>query len=132
MTDSCSTSISEIEREEARFLDAMRRGDLPFLENAFSDNYLFLGADGSTSGKERALADFRNPGFELARLDVSDCRITADENTAVVTGRSHIEGRIGENSLTGQYLFMRVWTRRDDGWKVIAVKTSAASAQEKK
>lgn len=118
--------VSDINRFEETFLTAMRNCDLAYMENIFSEDYLFRGSDGLTWGKKKALDDYRNPELELTRVDVMDQKIVVNENTAVITGISHIEGRIGASPLTGKYLFTRVWSKIAAGWKIIAVSTCSA------
>lgn len=119
-----SNNDSEIRQLEQRLLEAMRLKKLTFLNSIFSQKYVFLGSDGSTWGKDEALKDFRNPGYELSKIEVQNQQIYMHDNCAVVTGISMIEGKMGETSLTGRFLFMRVWNKENDGWKIIAVSTS--------
>ena len=114
---------TEIAGLEEKLLSAMRSADLPFLESVFSEDYVFLGSDGSTWGKDKALADFRSPGFKLEKLEVRNRNIVVHDNTAIVTGISTVKGWIDENPITGRFLFMRVWNRTTEGWKVVAVNT---------
>jgi ketosteroid isomerase-like protein len=118
-----SQSLSEISGLEEKLLSAMRSGDMPFLESIFSEDYVFIGSDGSTWGRDRALEDFRNPKYTLEKLEVDNRRITIFDDTAIVTGISTVEGWIDENPVTGRYLFMRVWNRTADGWRIAAVNT---------
>ena len=117
-------SNSEIQELEENLLEAMILGNISFLENIFSERYVFLGSGGSSWGKEKALEDFRNPEFILKNMKICNRRITMHNNCAIVTGTSVVEGKIGENTLTGRYQFMRVWDRGTDGWQIIAVSTS--------
>jgi hypothetical protein len=105
-----SQLLSEIARLEEQLLTAMLSGNLPFLERVSSEDYVFMGSDGSTWGKDKALEDFRNPKFNLGKLEVSNHNIVVHNNTAIVTGISTVEGRIVEDPISGRYLFMRVWS----------------------
>ncbi|MFW9942565.1 MAG: nuclear transport factor 2 family protein [Candidatus Thorarchaeota archaeon] len=116
----------EVLRLEDNLLEAMRLRKLSFLENIFSEKYVFLGSDGSTWGKDKALNDYKHPNFELSKIEVHNRQITMHDNTAIVTGISIVEGIAGEKSITGRYLFMRVWNKDINGWKIIAVTTSNA------
>ena len=117
-------SERDIQQLEEQYIDAMRKANLAFFDRIFSDNYVFIGSDGSTWGKEKVLQDFRNPKYDLQEIEIYNRHIFIHENAAVVTGISVIEGRIGTNSVTGKYQFMRVWNRSRGSWKVIAVYTS--------
>ena len=93
----------------------------------FSDKYVFLGSDGSTWGKEKALVDFKHPNYELLKIEIQKRHITMHHNTAIVTGISIVEGIVDDKSVSGQYFFMRVWYKEKDKWKIIAVNTSIAN-----
>jgi hypothetical protein len=114
---------SEIQKREENLIDAMRQNNLSFLENIFSEKYVFLGSDGSTWGKEKALDDYRNPRYKLSKIEIHNRKIIIHNCIAIVTGISAVEGIIGEETLTGRYLFMRVWYKSNKEWKIIAVNT---------
>jgi len=114
----------EFIRLEKQLIDAMRKPDLSFLEKIFSDTYVYIGSDGRTWGKDKALEDFKDPAFKLHKLEISNNRILMHENTAIVTGISIVKGYVGNETITGKYQFMRVWNRSKNRWKVIAVYTS--------
>jgi ketosteroid isomerase-like protein len=117
---------AEIRRAEKELLTAMQAGNITFLESIFSDDYVFLGSDGSMWGKEKALEDFKNPRFSLSRIEISNQRICIHDTCAIVTGTSVVKGGIGQKPLTGEYHFLRAWKKEPDGWKIIAVATIQA------
>jgi len=126
MTPTISDSKFIIEKLEDDFLKAMRSNNLTFFENIFSKKYVFLCSDGSTWGKEKALHDYKHPQFQLSKIEIHNRKITMHRSSAIVTGISNVEGSIGEKSLTGKYLFMRVWHKGEKGWEIIAVNTNNA------
>lgn len=119
-----SAANSEILAIEDALINAMIKGDIGFMENIFSEKYVFLGSDGSTWGKEKALEDFKNPNYTLKSLKIHDRQINLHTNCVVVTGISELEGHIGENLISGRFRFMRVWEKGNAVWQVIAVCTS--------
>jgi len=80
-----------------------------------------MGSDDSKWGKEKALEDFRDPGYQLRKLEVKDRRIFIACSTAVVTGTSLVLGHIGEDHRPGTFQFMKVRTRIGGAWKILAV-----------
>lgn len=130
MSNDTSQSMLEIQKLEEQLVEAIRKANVPFLESIFSEQYVFHGSDGSTWGKTKALEDFRNPEYDLQKFELYDEKIFMYKNAAVVTGISVVDGRIGKETLTGRYLFMRVWAQSGDNWKVIAANTSNAKKVE--
>lgn len=117
------TSYLEIRQIETRLEEAMRTNDLPFLKNIFSEKYLFLGSDGSSWGRKKALDDYMNPQYTLSDIRIDQQKIFMHNDSAVVTGVSLIKGKIGDKPLTGQYRFLRVWHKENNDWKIIALST---------
>jgi hypothetical protein len=124
MSSNTCNSVPEIQKLEDDLVEAMRMNNPAFLDKIFSEKYVFLGSDGSTWGKEKALDDFKHPEFQLSEIDIHSRRITMHDNSAIVTGISVLKGKIGKESITGRYLFMRVWHKSEKGWEIIAVKTN--------
>lgn len=120
------SDVIEVLRLEDNLLEAIRLRKLFFLENIFSEKYVCLASDGSTWGKDRALKDFKDPNLELSKVEIQNRQITMHDNTAIVTGINIVEGIVRDKSITGRYLFMRVWIKDTNGWKIIAVNTSNA------
>jgi hypothetical protein len=65
-----------------------------------------------------AIVDAHQPGKgnKFTRVEMSDFRIVAHENAAVVVCRGTYEGPQWSGSLK----FQRVWLKKDGKWKVIA------------
>ena len=124
MSTNSFDTVSVIQQLEDDLIEAMRLNNLTFFENIFSEKYVFLGSDGSTWGKEKALDDYKHPKFELLKIEVHNRRIIMHDNSAIVTGISVVEGKIGQESISGRYLFMRVWNKGEKGWEIIAVNTN--------
>ena len=109
---------------ENNLISAILDKDLATLIDLFDEEYVFTGSRGETWGKEKALADFRDPCLSIQELSVSELEVTVHRDTAVVTGISHIKGYEGHNPLTGEYRFTRTWRLSDGDWRVVAVQTS--------
>ena len=127
MPSNVPSSESVIQKLEDYLLEAMVLPNLTFLENIFSEKYVSLFSDGSTGGKEKALNDFKHPSYKLSKIEVQNRQITIHDNTAIVTGIVIVDGVVDDKSISGQYLFMRVWYKEEDGWRIIAVYTNNAN-----
>jgi ketosteroid isomerase-like protein len=69
------------------------------------------------------MADFADPNLSIEELSVSELEVVVRQDTAVVTGFTHLEGHEGDKSLSGDYRFTRTWRFSEGGWRVVAVQT---------
>jgi len=109
---------------ENSLLAAILDKNLALLDNLFDEEYIFTSARRESWGKEKALADFRDPGFSIQELSVSELKVTVRHSTAIVTGIAHVEGHEGDNPVTGEYRFTRIWCMSDGDFRVVAAHTS--------
>ena len=117
----------EIQQLENKLVEAMQKTDLTVFEDLFSDNYAFIGSDGVSWGKDKALQDFKDPDFTLKHLEIHDRQIFMHDHTAVVTDISVIQGIVNNQDVSGRYRFMRVWSQNSGKWEIAAVYTAIAS-----
>jgi len=114
----------QIFKAENDLFAAILNKNLALLDNLYDEDYVFTSTQGEIWGKEKALADFADPRLSIEGLSVSELEVVVRQDTAVVTGFAHVEGREGDNPLTGKYRFTRTWRFSDSNWRVIAVQTS--------
>lgn len=111
-------------KAEKRLLSAILDKNLALLSHLFDEEYNFTSTRGETWGKEKTLADFRDPGFSIQELSISELEVTVRHGTAVVTGTAHVEGHGGKKPLTGEYRFTRIWCISDGDWRIVAAHAS--------
>lgn len=120
----------QISKAEKGLLTAILNKDPPLLDNLFDDEYVFTGSRGETWGKEKALADFRDPDLSIQELSVSELEVSLRQDTAIVTGLAHVEGHEGNNPLTGEYRFIRTWRLSGGDSRVVSTQTSQLIPEE--
>jgi hypothetical protein len=114
--------MSSIETEIAALEERLRLAELgpdpAFFEEILADNAVMVSQSGEPMLAKKTVVEAHQPGKypTFTRVEMTDMKITAHENAAVVTCTGNYENAQGSNMLK----FMRVWLRRSDGWKIIA------------
>ncbi len=105
---------------------ALRARDVDALSRLLAADYVFTSAQGETWGRDRAMADLTDPQLSVALIAVDVDGVVALGEVGVVTGRSEVDGHIGERSISGVFRFTHVWRRREGEWEIVAGHTSPA------
>ncbi len=117
----------ELREQEQALAAVLRARDVEALSRLLAVGYVFTSGTGETWGRDRAVADLSDPRSTVAGLVIVVENVLALGEVGVVTGRSIVEGHVGEDSISGAFRFTHVWRRRDDRWELVAGHTSPAS-----
>jgi len=116
---SVEQELMQLERESAA---AAVKGDTTLLDRHTAANYIGTDPGGGVADRAMMMADAKagNPKFESLDLDDMSVRM-AGKDTAVVTGRATIKGKLKSGmDIGGQYRFTDVWVKQDGRWKLMA------------
>lgn len=114
---------TEITRVDVSRVDALLKGDLKTLEQMFADNMVYIHANGRIDTKQPYLAGLAtgNMTYVTLRYDPPASVLVAGPDTAIVTGRAHIETKNKAGQLTKRVLTTTtVYARSTQGWKVMS------------
>jgi ketosteroid isomerase-like protein len=98
----------EIESLEEARNQAVLHGDVTALDRMTSDDYTFITLRGELRTKSDILKGFASGSFHYESRQISDLKVRAYRNTAVVTGRSVQKGMENGKDYSGAYRFTRV------------------------
>lgn len=107
-----------IKEEELRL--AMINSNVAKLDKLIDDSLIFTGPDGSVATKTMDLEAHRNKIQKITELAPSEQVIKLHDNFAVVSVKMEMTGTFGETDISGKYRYLRVWTKIQDSWKVVA------------
>jgi len=100
---------------------ATLKGDATWWDVYLSDSYTDTDSRGKVSNKAAIVAMHRSPNLSFDIMNLSDRSVHVfNGDTVIVTGKVTIEGTYGEQSLSGDYQFTRVWTKSGLEWKLAA------------
>ncbi len=104
--------------EELRL--AMLSNDVAKLNDLIDDSLVFIGPDGSVISKDMDLAAHRAKLQTMSELIPREQAINIHENFAVVTVILTIKGRYGEIDISGDYRYLRIWSRFGATFRIVS------------
>lgn len=114
---------TEITRLDTGRIEALLKGDLKALEQLFAEDMVYIHAAGRIDTKQPYLAGLAtgNMTYVTLRYDPPARVLVAGPDTAIVTGRAHIETKNKAGQLTKRILTTTtVYARSAQGWKVVS------------
>ena len=99
---------------------AMLNNDVKKLDELIHNNLSFISPDGAIATKEMDLAAHRNKIQIMSELVPSEQVIKFEKNIAIVTVKMEITGTYGTFDISGNYRYLRIWSKFDDKWQIIS------------
>lgn len=121
--------MGEVQRLDAGRVTALLKGDVPALERLYADELVYIHANGRIDTKAGYLASLKSGDLTYVSLKYdppAQIRLVGD--TAVVTGKAHIEAKGKSGQLTKRVLTTTtVYVRTTGGWKVVSYQGTPAT-----
>ena len=116
-------ALIKLDRE---LTDATVSNDMALFKRTALDSYVFVNPGG---GLEEGTQPPSGPPAKFESLVPEDVRVRVHGETAVLTGRATIKGRLGGGrDISGQYRYLRVFVRQGGQWRLAAM--SAVPVQQ--
>jgi uncharacterized protein (TIGR02246 family) len=121
---------TEIKKAVSDMAAALQKGDAAYFENLYTDKYMFVGPDGSTStGPERVAAmKAGQTKYEAISYDEITVRSNAEGTGAVSISRATVKGVNLGRPVDGKYRVTHVWAKTKDGWRLASGQTTLISS----
>ena len=105
--------------EDERFA-AMIARDFARLQLLVHDELMYTHSSGVVDGKASWLDSMKSGRVKYKKAQCTERKVRLYGDTALITGRAHIEAEIGGEPKTLKLLFLNAWTRTPQGWKFVA------------
>jgi ketosteroid isomerase-like protein len=115
--NSVEQTLMKIERDA---LAAVLKKDIPAFGRIFADDAVVITPDGSTQTKAQLLADLKSGDLVIESSEISDLKVRAYGDTAVVTYLTTDKGKYKGNDISGRYRWTDVFVRRGGTWQIVA------------
>jgi ketosteroid isomerase-like protein len=112
--------VAESELRRAQFTN-----DVEALDRLLDDALVFTGPDGALYGKADDLHAHRHRWLRLTRLEPGEEHVQRFGDIAVVSVCMRMAGSFKDTPIDGSYRYTRVWSKRPDGWRIVAGHVSA-------
>ena len=113
--------------EDERF-GAMVARDFPRLQLLVHDELMYTHSSGVVDGKATWLDSMKSGRVKYKKAQCSERKVRLYGDTALITGRAHIEAEIGGEPKTLKLLFLNAWTKTPQGWKFVAWQSTPLAA----
>src|SRR3954464_13967290 len=105
---------------------AFKSGDVGALERSTADDYTSIASSGATSSKARMLERLKSGTFKMQEITLQDLKARVYGKTAVLTGRAHEISTFDGKQKDQQYLFTRVFVKKDGHWQAVSYQQTSA------
>lgn len=112
--------IDKIIKREEELRLAMLNSDVEKLDELIDDSLVFVAPNGMVATKEMDLSTHRSGIQKMTQLVQSEQTIQIQNDFAIVTVKADITGTYADTSISGQYRYLRIWSKINDAWKVVA------------
>jgi len=114
-----------IRKLETQLNQAVVEGDVAAFDRLFADDF----THGSYSGRFRTKVEWMKGKVQgrssYVAFDTEEPKVRVSGDTAIVTGLAKPKWREEDGTVaSGQYRFLRVWTRRSGSWQVAAFQST--------
>ena len=111
---------AEIGRLEERLRTAMERSNVAELDALLDERLMFVGPEGQIYDKAGDLELHRSGGQQLTRVVLRDLSVELHGATAIAVVDADLDGVFKGEAFSGRYRYLRVWSRSEDGWRIVA------------
>jgi len=113
-------TTAEIQNCEKTLLKAIKENDINTLDQLLHNDLLFVNPMGQVITKAMDIANYRSGQVKIQLIAASDQVINLIDDNAVVTVRIKLKGEYLEHTLDESFQYLRVWTKHELNWKIIA------------
>lgn len=112
--------IDEIIKREEELRLAMIKSDVEKLDELIDESLVFVAPNGAVITKDMDLEGHKSGIQKITELLPSEQTMQLHDDCVVVTVKMDLTGTYNDTSISGQYRYIRVWSKFSDTWKVIA------------
>jgi len=119
---SANTAAAEAELKKLTtdMAASLVKNDVAAMEKIYSDNYMFVGPDGSVATRAQRIDAMKNGDtkYETLTYDEVTVRTNPEGTGGVVISKATVKGKNMGKAVDGQYRVTHVWSKSADGWKL--------------
>ena len=117
---------TEIKKAVTDMAAALQKGDAAYFEKLYTENYMFVGPDGSTATGAQRVASMKSGDtkYDSISYDEVGVRSNAEGNGAISISRATVKGKNLGKAVDGQYRVTHVWSKTKDGWRLASGQTT--------
>jgi uncharacterized protein (TIGR02246 family) len=121
---------TDVKKAIADMAASLQKGDAAAFEKLYTENYRFVGPDGSVSTGAERVASMKagDTKYDSIAYDEVTVRTNAEGNGAVSISRATVKGKNMGRAVDGQFRVTHVWSKTKDGWRLASGQTTPIAA----
>ena len=122
-------TLMKIERDA---LAALLKKDVAAFGRIFADDAVLNTPDGTAQTKSQLIADVKSGDLAIESSEISDMKVRAYGNAAVVTYVTNDKGKYKGQDVSGRYRWTDVFVRSGGTWQIVASQGTPIAPPTKK
>ena len=104
---------------DKRFFNALIAGDVQALNRILADDFILIDVmSGSEITKPAFLAAIGSGQVKFKAIEPADNRVRLYQTTAIITGRTQMNGRLGDAPFTSNSRYTHVFVSQQNEWRL--------------
>ena len=122
---------AELKKLVTEYAGSAAKNDIAALDKMTTDNFIFVGNDGSVQTKAERLESMKSGAtkYESLIYDDLNVRVNSEGDGAVVIGRAVVKMVNNGKPVEGANRVTQVWSKTKDGWKMASLQATAMTAK---
>ena len=122
--DLYASESAKLEGLERMWNQAQLSRDVAAIASMIGDKFINTEYDGEVSDRKKFLADFKDPEYQPAIMNIGEMKVELYANTAIVAGSYHTKGSYGTKPYEHFGRFTDTWVFQEGKWVCVASHTS--------
>ena len=121
---------ADIKKLITEYASSTEKNDAVAYDNVTTDNFMFVGNDGTVQTKAERLASMRSGAtkYELLKYDDVTVRVNPEGNGAVAIAKATVKGTNNGKPIDTTVRVTQVWSKTKDGWKMASLQATNITA----
>ena len=122
---------SDVKKLVTEYAAAMAKNDMAAFDKSTTDNFMFVGNDGTVSTKAERMESMKSGATKYESLTYDDLtvRVKPEGDAAIVIGKATVKGMNMGKPIDGANRVTQVWGKTKDGWKMVTLQATAITAK---
>lgn len=116
-----AADIAQLRRQASAWDEAIVRQDRAAIEANMAEDFRQIDADADIEDKRSFVEGLMSPKLRIAPYAVEDFEIRLYGDTALLSGRTRMQGSHDGKPFTSHYRYIDVYVRRGGRWQIVSV-----------
>ena len=117
----------EIEALEAKWRDAMVKGDSAELEPLLAEDFFGISSNGTVSDKGQYLQRLTSHNNQFSAIELMDQKVRMQPTTVIVVSQARVIGQLNGRPINGVFRYTKVYGREAGAWRVLNYEATRVS-----